>query len=125
MNNNIRIITLKNISLYSKYKNGFHFVGDSAYIAFQNGNRAKLICRDTEIEVSIINKIGGAVDHNRFPYANYFSAKQCSPDAPKWYPYIDRDNRWYFSQMYKHVHPNSEDYRSLSNGIDEYITLFE
>lgn len=123
MNSNIYIETIRKTVEHSKYKDGFHFVGDSAYLAFQNGNRAKLSCMNTEIVVSVFNKFEGIVDKNHFPFANYFSDKQCSPGAPKWSQYID-NGKWYFSYM-NHVLPNESDYMSMANGIDEYISLFE
>lgn len=123
MNSNIYIETIRKTVEHSKYKDGFHFVGNSAYLAFQNGNRAKLSCMNTEIVVSVFNKFEGIVDKNHFPFANYFSDKQCSPGAPKWSQYID-NGKWYFSYM-NHVLPSESDYMSMANGIDEYITLFE
>jgi len=123
MNKNIYTETLRKVVDKSEYKNGFHFVGTSAYIAFANGNRARLNCYDKEISVSIISKTDGIIDKLSFPYANYFSAKQCSPNAPKWYPFID-GTTWYFGKMYAHVLPNTQDYMELANGIDEYISMF-
>ena len=97
--------------------------GNAILYQMDNGNIAKCYCESNGVVVFIINKKEGEVDRSRFPFANYFKPKQCSPNAPKWNQTIE-NGKWYFSQ-YAHCLPTVEDFRSIASAVDRYIDLMD
>lgn len=99
-------------------------IGDCVYYNLKNGNKVKMWCCISGVEVSVINKIRGAVDMVAFPFANYFRPTQCSPNAPMWTQHIDH-GKWYFSDQYSHVLPQKYDFINLAKALDTYIQMYE
>ena len=106
-------------------------VGDTLYLKLGNGNRAKvwvgggnIYNQSHGIKIEIVNKTDGKVDSAYFPFKNYFKPVRCSKGAPAWYQHLD-GGKWYFSNMYTHVLPTSEDFRAIATAVCEYLDMFE
>lgn len=98
-------------------------LGNFFIVPMQNGNVAKCCCEANGVRVEIVNKKEGVVDRTIFPFANYFTQKKCSPNAPMWDQHIE-NGKWYF-QQYAHCLPTPQDFRQLACAVDTYIRMMD
>lgn len=114
--------TIRDVMSQSVWASHYDVVGKNAFIRLINGNNIKITVQKYGILCQAINRTSGVIDKTELPYSEYFIEKQCSPNAPKWHQFIDGNNWWFAG--YAHCLPTESDFRSIANGVDEYVDLF-
>lgn len=99
-------------------------VGDFIYYTLDNGNRIKTWCYGYGVEMEVIHKTSGKVDSIKLPFLNYFKPVQCGPNSPYWYQSISY-NKWQYEKQHPDLFPTDEDYKSIADGIETFISLYE
>ena len=105
-------------------------VSRNLYVKFPNtGKRFKIYLDDFSnrylnidgFMCIAINKDEGVIDKCGFRFCDYFDKVACSPNSPKWIPYID-GNDWHSSRDL-HCLPKESDFKRIAEAIDEYIEI--